>query len=176
MPKDIVRTLGYATLGSRLKRLGELLQAQTAELALGVSQVQLPVPQNPVLAALDTNGPMSIGELAKALGQSQPGITRMINQMKKDGLVHAAAGTHDQRVRKIALTDRGNQLVQELKTSLWPATAQAVSDACQDLSGPLLDQLTQLESALSVRPLKARTNADTLPDWDAIQTNGDQNT
>lgn len=174
MPEDIVRALGYTTLGTRLKRLGELLQAQTAELVPAGSMTQLPVPLNPVLAALDMHGPMSIGDLTKALGQSQPGVTRMVNQMKKDGLASAETEAHDLRVRKITLTGQGIQLVQELKSGLWPATAQAVANACENLSGSLLDQLCQLEQALATTPLKDRTTPADLPEWEALQPKGDQ--
>ena len=169
MTDDIVQTLGYATLGSRLKRLGEKLQAQTGGLVEGTSETGLPVPQNPVLAALDSNGSMSIAELTKALGQSQPGVTRMINQMKRTGLVTAQACTEDARVTRICLSGEGQKLVSKLKASLWPAAFLSVSDACSGLSGTLLDQLTQLEDALDQVPLKRRPLPQPLPDWDDLK-------
>lgn len=156
MIEDVVRTLGHATLGSRLKRIGEKLQAQTQELTVDLAGIDLPVPHNPVLAALDRHGPMSIGDLARALGQRQPGVTRTINKMKADGLVGATPDTNDRRVSTIALTKKGAQLVAHLKATLWPAVNQAVADACAGLEGPLLDQLDGLEDALADKTLSAR--------------------
>ena len=48
MTQDVVRELGFLTLGSRLKRMGERLQAQTQEL---LQDAKIAVP---VLPALET--------------------------------------------------------------------------------------------------------------------------
>jgi DNA-binding MarR family transcriptional regulator len=170
MSEDVVRALGYATLGSRLKRIGEILQAQTQIVAAELAGTDLPTPHNPVLAALDRQGPLSIGDLAKALGQSQPGVTRLINKMKSDGLVEASASRQDRRVTTIGLTAMGKALVAHLKETLWPAITLAVADACNDLEGPLLDQLAGLEEALAAQPLSSRCKDKPLQAWDSLQT------
>lgn len=156
MVEDIVRTLGHLTLGTRLKRIGERLQADTQELTTLLAETDLPTSHNPVLAALDRNGPLSISDLAKALGQSQPGITRTVGKMKAAGLVQTKPDLEDARVNTVVLTGKGADLVAHLKSTLWPATEMAVEDACSDLSGALLDQLTQLERRLRDKPLKRR--------------------
>lgn len=156
MVEDIIKTLGHLTLGTRLKRIGERLQADTQELTTLLAGADLPTPHNPVLAALDLHGPLSIGDLAKALGQSQPGITRMVGKMKAAGLVHTEPGLEDARVNTVALTKEGVDLIAQLKSTLWPATEVAVTDACAGLSGSLLDQLAQLEKRLQDKPLTKR--------------------
>lgn len=156
MVEDVVRTLGFTTLGSRLKRIGERLQADTQDLTTLLAETDLPVPHNPLLAALDRLGPLSIGDLAGALGQSQPGITRMVGKMRTAGLVEVRQAPADKRVSLIALTEKGEALVTHLKDTLWPATEAAVADACSGLSGSLLDQLSQLEKALAEKPLNKR--------------------
>ncbi|MHA7774047.1 MarR family winged helix-turn-helix transcriptional regulator [Roseibium sp. M-1] len=168
MVEDVVRALGYATLGSRLKRIGEKLQAQTQELAAGLAGTDLPTPHNPVLATLDREGALSIGDLARALGQSQPGVTRMINRMKANGLVAANVMEGDRRVSTIALTEKGEDLVAHLKASLWPAVTLAVADICEQLDGPLLQQLDALETALAEIPLTGRHPGPPLPDWNTL--------
>lgn len=167
MRNDIVKDLGHMTLGTRLKRLGELLQAQTAEITCGDLGYSVPIPQNPVLAALDRYGPMTIGQLSRELGQSQPGITRMINQMKGNDLVAGATDPDDRRLSRIALTNKGRTITSQMKNTLWPATASAVADACSDLHGDLLDQLTQLEVNLMRCPLRDRPSS--APPDDAAQ-------
>ncbi len=165
MVEDVVRSLGYATLGSRLKRIGEKLQAQTQELTLELADTDLPTPHNPVLAALDLNGPLSIGDLARALGQSQPGVTRMVNRMKSDGLVEALQDDKDRRVSTIALTSEGRALVDRLQKTLWPAVSLAVENTCSGLEGSFLDQLSLLEAALSEKTLKDRVPGTSHRDW-----------
>lgn len=176
MVEDVVRALGYATLGSRLKRIGEKLQAQTQELSGLAAGTDLPTPHNPVLAALDSYGPLSIGEIASALGQSQPGVTRMVNRMKSDGLVSAQASEQDRRISTIALTDQGRALVHRLKETLWPEVMLAVEDACSDLNGTLLEQLDRLEDALDARPLAKRRAPSPLPAWETLFKGTEENT
>ncbi|WP_417670008.1 MarR family winged helix-turn-helix transcriptional regulator [Roseibium sp.] len=156
MVSDIVRTLGYTTLGTRLKRTGEKLQADTQELTKTLTDIDLPVAHNPALAALDANGPMSIGDLSLALGLSQPGVTRMIGKMKAAGLVEITSNEKDKRISLVTLSEHGQRLTDQLKAVLWPAVEQAVADACSSLSGSLLDQLGQLEHNLANRPLTRR--------------------
>src|SRR5690242_18763537 len=103
MVEDVVRELGYLTLGTRLKRLGERLQAQ-AQLLFEEAGVQLPASHFPVLAALGRLGPLSVGELAQAVGVSQPGVTRLLEKLETEGLVQSQQAAADRRVRPIALT------------------------------------------------------------------------
>ena len=152
---DVVRSLGYLTLGTRLKRIGERLQGDT-QVLLRKFEAGLPSGQFPVLAALDRLGPLSIGELAQALGIAQPGVTRLVGRMQSEGIVITDPSAHDRRVRKVALSAAGRHLVDSTKHSAWPAVEKAVADACTDLSGPLLHQLAGLEDALAAAPLDRR--------------------
>lgn len=155
MVTDIVREMGHLTLGSRLKRLGERLQAQTQAL-LTAAQISVPASHFPVLAALDRLGPLSVGELAQSVGISQPGVSRMLENLQSDGLVTSQRLRDDRRLRPIVLTKAGRQLVARAKQLIWPRIEAAVADACAGASGPLLAQLTSLEEALTAAPLRVR--------------------
>ncbi len=154
--QDVVEGLGYTALGTRFKRIGERLQAQTLDLSVRLAGIDMPAGHNTVLAALDRHAPMRIGELADALGQSQPGVTRMIGNMKRSGLVEIVSDDKDQRISRVRLTDEGERVTRQLKEVLWPAVEAAVTDLCSALSGSLLDQLGQIERALAERPLNKR--------------------
>jgi len=154
--EDVVRVLEYRTLGSRLKRIGERLQAQTHDLVVEMDGSTLPPPQAPILVALRRNGPMSIGDLTKALGQRQPGVTRMAGKLKEAGLVHIGPHADDKRISMVSLTKEGAELDARLESEAWPAVERAVRSACAGLDGPFMDQLAQLEDALEAIPLKKR--------------------
>ena len=155
MVQDVVRELGYLTLGSRLKRIGERLQGQ-AQLVLGDSGISLPSSHFPVLAALDRLGSLSVGELAEAIGISQPAVTRMLDKLESEGLVKSNPSARDRRVRPVALTKAGAKLIIRAKESVWPKIEAAVAEACAGTAGPLLAQLTALEEALAAMPLNLR--------------------
>lgn len=156
MVEDVIRALGHATLGSRLRRLGERLQAEAQELTGLLTGEDLPSPHHTALAALNRNGPMNIGDLAVCLGQAQPGVTRMIGKMKTAGLVIAQTDLSDRRVSTVHLTERGKKRIAELEALHWPAVEAGVASLCRQLEGSLLDQLTGLETLLNEKSLKQR--------------------
>jgi len=153
--EDIIRSLGYLALGSRLKRIGEQLQADTQRL---LDRLEVPVQssQYPLLAALDRLGPLPVGELAQSLGITQPGVTRSVSLLSELELVEVIQSDGDQRRRIVSLTKKGQRLVDTGKRDVWPRIENAVADLCRDLSGPLLDQLAAIEDGLAAAPLDRR--------------------
>jgi DNA-binding MarR family transcriptional regulator len=153
--EDVVRALGHLTLGTRLRRLGERLQMETQAI-IDRAQVAVPQAHFPALAAIDRLGALSVGDLALALGVTQPGVTRMVARLEEDGLLVSERSDEDRRVRRLALTERGQTLVADAKRDLWPVIEAAVAEACEGLSGPLLSQLAALEDALDETALTVR--------------------
>ena len=109
--EDVVRELGHLSLGTRLKRIGETLQAQT-QAVLAAHGFELPAAYFPLLAALDRLGPLSVGELSQAVGVSQPVVTRSLRGLEDDGRVQSEAGEGDRRVRRVGLSRTGRGVVQ----------------------------------------------------------------
>lgn len=156
MADDIVREFGYLCLGSRFRRIGERLQADTQQIIQSFG-AEIQAGQYPFLAAIDRSGPLTIGELAEAVGITQPGATRTLAQLADLGLVEARASDGDQRRKLVSLTDAGRALVDRSKSEIWPSIERAVRDLCGDLHGPLLDQLAGIEDGLAIAPLARRT-------------------
>src|SRR6266702_1765167 len=155
MIEDVVKELGYLTLGTRLKRLGERLQAQT-QVVLEHADVAIPASHFPLLAALERLGAMNVGELTEAVGMSQPGVTRLLDKLEAEGLVRSTQLADDRRVRTIALTKSGRQLILRSQRTVWPMIEAAVADACAGPARPLLAALAALEEALAAVPLSIR--------------------
>lgn len=155
MTEDAVKKLGYLALGTRLKRLGERLQAQTGVM-LEQADISLPSSHFPVLAALDRLGSLSVGELTEALGVSQPGVTRLLDKLETEGLVESTQSANDRRVRTVALSKAGRQLISRSKREVWPIIEATVADACGGGDGSLLAALAALEDALAAEPLDIR--------------------
>jgi len=158
MVEDIVRSLGFLCLGTRMRRIGERLQAETQKIVdyHGMNGI---AGQFPYLAALDRQGPLTVGELAEAIGVTQPGATRTIGQLIEAGLIASETAADDQRRRINRLTPVGQELVDDASRSLWPAIEAAVADLCGGLDGPLLGQLAAMEDGLADRSLLRRNIA-----------------
>ncbi len=155
---DLVRDFGYLTLGTRLKRIGERLQADVTRLSARLG-LAIPAAHYPLLAVLARGGPASIGTLAKRIGVRQPAITRSVLQLRAAGLVDADAETGDQRVKTVRLTPAGRDLVAEAERLLWPAVEATARDLCEGLDGSFLERLDALEDALVTEPLDRRAVA-----------------
>jgi DNA-binding MarR family transcriptional regulator len=153
--EDVVKELGHLSLGTRLKRIGETLQAQT-QAVLAAHGFEQPAAYFPLLAALDRLGPLSVGELSQAVGVSQPVVTRSLLGLEDDGLVRSEMSGEDRRVRRVGLSRKGRSLVQRAQCEAWPAIEAAVVQACAGLKTDLLAQLASLEDALTERPLLQR--------------------
>jgi len=158
MVLDVVRELGYLTLGTRLKRLGERLQAQTQGI-LDAHHDGIQSAQFPFLAAVDHLGPLTIGQLAEAVGVSQPGATRTVGQLADAALVEITTTTDDLRRRLVTLTRQGRRLVDTGKRASWPVIHAAVKALCEEAPGDVLAQLAALEEGLVAVPLARRVPA-----------------
>jgi DNA-binding MarR family transcriptional regulator len=153
--EDIVRSFGFLTLGTRMKRIGEKLQADTQKI-MDELGAPLQASQYPFLAAIDRLGPLAVGELAEAIGITQPGATRTVAQLVELGMLEAEPAPDDLRRRIVSLSKEGERLVATAKRDVWPRIREAVAELCGDLDGPLLDQLAAIENGLSEVSLDSR--------------------
>ena len=155
MVEDIVRSFGFLSLGSRMKRIGERLQADTQRI-LDEQGITVQASQFPFLAAIDRLGPLAVGELAEAVGITQPGATRALAQLIEADLLDVEPAPDDQRRKILSLSRKGRKLVEAAKKDAWPRIERAVRDLCGELSGPLLEQLAGIEDGLAAAPLEKR--------------------
>ena len=147
---DVLRDMGAGFLGSRLKRLGERMQAGAARVITGAGLEVQPA-HMPLLVALDDRA-LTIGQIVQAVGISQPGVTRGIGQLVAMGLVRAETGS-DQRHRTISLTDDGVAAIARAKLLVWPQVAEAVDTLLAGRADELLAIIADVEDALAATPL-----------------------
>ena len=155
---DILQDLGYVAIGSRLKRLAERLQADALQIFERNGFVTQPS-HFPLLAALDRYGPLSVGEAVKALGVSQPAVTRSLVSLVDLGLVMTAISSTDRRQKTISLTAAGIAIVKRMRLEVWPDVGRVVEEICANMDGGLLEQIERLETALSQKSLTARVKS-----------------
>jgi DNA-binding MarR family transcriptional regulator len=108
-PTDLIADSGYLFLGSRLKRLAEQMQ-QDVNRVTQRAGVAVQPGQFPLLAILSERGPQTVGELARAVGLSQPVTTRNIGKLVNLDLVQVDRSDADGRSRIVSLTPVGERL------------------------------------------------------------------
>lgn len=154
MSNDFLQSLDYLAMGTRLKRAGIALQAETQKW-LQANGCEIPSAHLPVITALDKVGATSIGVLARMLGIAQPGVSRMVDQLVAGGWLRSETDPKDRRIREIQLTGKGRAFAAEASRSLWPVVEEVVAHLCAGLSGPFISQLTTLENRLAAETLGA---------------------
>lgn len=152
---DFVAGLGYVAVGTRLRRLGERMQADVQEM-LKANGVGVPASQMPLLACIAAHGPQGISAIAAALGVSQPAVTRTVNNLLKAGMVAIHTTDGDQRGRTVSLTPIGRRITAAVMAELAPAIGKAVEEIARDARGDLLKQLAHFEAELDKTPLLER--------------------
>jgi MarR family transcriptional regulator, organic hydroperoxide resistance regulator len=84
------------------------------------------VGQNFLLDELWREDRLTTGELARRIGVEQPTITRMSQRMETAGLITRVRDEHDRRVIRIALTEQGQALRDQLPAMLDDVARQAL--------------------------------------------------
>lgn len=150
---DVIADMGPSFLGSRLKRLAERMQAGAMST---IADAGLPLQPGhmAVLAAL-RGGPMTVGHIARAIGISQPGVTRSVGQMIKLGIV-ADVQVADQRTRLVELSPAGHDAAQKSATDLWPRIGMAAEELIANVSGRFMADLSIIERALDAESIADR--------------------
>lgn len=150
---DVVAQMGPSFLGSRLKRLGERMQASAASV---IAEAGLPLQPGhmAILAALRTES-RTVGQLAEVCGASQPGITRALGQLTRLGMI-ADADCSDQRSRCVELTAKGKAALHTLTSDVWPRVGSAAMQVLERLDGDFLAQLAIIEEELAKASIAGR--------------------
>jgi DNA-binding MarR family transcriptional regulator len=98
------------------------------------------VGQNFLLEALWEEDGLTLGELARRMHVEVPTATRMTKRMEATGLLDRTTDANDRRVVRIALTERGRALREEL-----PGLLDGIAlHALRDLTPAERDQLITL--------------------------------
>lgn len=133
------------TLGTQLRHLLELLDGAVAQkyLELGIGYRPR---YTPVLRALITGEPCTVGEIAIAAGITQPAATQTVSLMVKDKLIETVS-SDDGRQKLLQITEHGRALLPQVQEA-WEATAHAAAGLDNELPTRLSEVLASAIEAL----------------------------
>ncbi|KAK1176833.1 MarR family transcriptional regulator [Streptomyces sp. NBS 14/10] len=147
-----------AAVGTLLRHVLELLDADVAKVyqEQGLSEYR---PRfSPVVRALRAEGPLSVRDLAAAVGVTHSAASQTAAQMARAGLVTQTSDPRDARRRLIELTPKAHALLPRIQAE-WDATVAAMAELDAELSMPLADLLTEVAQAVRRRPFRERIAA-----------------
>lgn len=85
-----------------------------------------------VMAVLDADGALPMGQLAEALDVSQASATGIVDRMEQRGLVTRQRDVEDRRVTRVALTDEGRGVINGLASERREHLGQLLDDLTDD--------------------------------------------
>lgn len=131
--------MGAAAIGARLRRLSERIDRDAARL-YAEAGVDFEQRWFGVVNQLALFGPLTVGELATALGVSHAAVSQIRTGLAAAGLISWEADKANARMRRLSLTDEGRARVVQLEP-LW----KALSAVAVDLNDEALDALAALD-------------------------------
>ncbi|WP_232376603.1 MarR family winged helix-turn-helix transcriptional regulator [Amycolatopsis aidingensis] len=158
---------GPELLGTRLRHLLELLDGGVAEVEAELGLVGFRPRFAPLVRTLAAAGPLSIRELANAVGVTHSAASQTVAQLVKQGLVTLSPGA-DARQRIARLTPKARQLLPTLETE-WVAVTEAARELDAELPYPLSRLVEEALGALRRRSMRERVAA-VAPDLLARRT------
>ena len=144
----------FAGLGTKLRFLLEQLDGDLARFEDEIGLAPYRPRYSPFVRALVEIGPVSIRDLAKAVGVTHSAASQTIAQMVRDGLVELRRGD-DGRQRIVHLTDRTHDLLPLIDRE-WAIDEDAIRALDAELPHPLGDVVDAALAALERRPFLDR--------------------
>lgn len=121
---------GKMALGSRLRRLSELVTEQAGQV-YAMYEIRMQPKWFPVFYALSNGEEKSITQIAQEIGHSHPSVSTIVKEMVKNGLIKESANKGDGRKNYIMLTDEGlaiNERIQDQYTDVNAAIENAINE------------------------------------------------
>lgn len=153
---DFIKELGEIALGSRLKRLSDLLFAGVEQIYKDRG-VQFQPKWFPTFNLLKEYGSQSILEIALRLGVSHAAINQTAKELLRAGLVSEKPSETDKRKRILALTAKGLTTAEELEIVLRDIRA-SITETLHEAGVDLIEAIDKVENQARKIPLfiKAR--------------------
>jgi DNA-binding MarR family transcriptional regulator/GNAT superfamily N-acetyltransferase len=127
---DFYNKTGKMALGSRLRRLSELITEQAGQV-YALYDIDMQPKWFPVFYALSGGEEKSITQIAQEIGHSHPSVSTIVKEMVKKDFVKETPGKIDGRKNFIALTAKGlsiNARIQDQYADVNEAIENAINE------------------------------------------------
>jgi len=109
-----------------------------------------------VLAVLQDHGPLNIGQIAEHTLIEQPTVSRIVDQLEREGLAVRETGGRDSRYVHVLLTDAGRAAFDQVYPIALKHQEQALEGFRQQEIKTLIGFLERIQNNISSRTPKSR--------------------
>jgi DNA-binding MarR family transcriptional regulator/N-acetylglutamate synthase-like GNAT family acetyltransferase len=149
--------VGTAALGSRLRRLNDLMTSQAAEV-YSLYHVPFEPRWFPVFYLVASEAGRHIGDIAEGIGQTHAAVSQVVKDLVKHELVTVQRAETDQRRSTVTLTEKGAEVwvaLQQQTDDVQRATEQLLAETRHNL----WLAIGEMEYALAHQSLASRVKA-----------------
>lgn len=151
---DFYEKIGKMAIGSRLRRLSELLTEQASEV-YSLYDVDIQPKWFPVFYVLALGGERSITQIAQEIGHSHPSVSTIVKEMIKKEVVMKAVGKSDGRENYVTLTEKGRAINERVQIQYHDVNA-AVETALAETQNNIWKAIGEWEYLLAQKSLLKR--------------------
>jgi DNA-binding MarR family transcriptional regulator/GNAT superfamily N-acetyltransferase len=151
---DFYSRTGKMALGSRLRRLSELMTEQAASI-YELYQIDLQPKWFPVFYSLSDVDEKSITDIAKEIGHTHPSVSQIVREMVSKGYVIEKKGETDGRKNFIVLSPAGAEVKEKMQAQLDDVTS-AIEKAMTETQHDLWKAIGEWEFLLEQKSLLQR--------------------
>ncbi|HEV3412335.1 MAG TPA: GNAT family N-acetyltransferase [Puia sp.] len=151
---DFYTRTGKMALGSRLRRLSELMTEQAAAI-YDLYRVDLQPKWFPVFYSLAGDVEKSITDIAREIGHTHPSVSQIVREMSAKGYVTEKKGAADARRNFVLLSPRGQEVRDKMQAQVTDVTS-AIEKAMQETSHDLWSAIGEWEFLLEQKSLLRR--------------------
>jgi len=151
---DFFSTTGKMAIGSRLRLLTEKITTDAAQLYKAYG-VDLQPKWFPVFYVLSSGKAKTVTAIAKEIGHSRPGVSKIVGEMSKKGLVKENKDKADGRRNMVSLTVKGLELTRKIQYQ-YADVGNAIEDISAQTRNDLWKAIEEWEYLLDEKTLLAR--------------------
>lgn len=150
---NIIDESGILAISTRLQRLSEQLRKDGAQIYKAYGIVFEPK-WFPVIYTLYHKEMLSVVEIANEIGYTHPSTISLLKELEKQKLIRSKKDKIDERRRMILLTDKGLELIEQMKP-VWEVIRTALHEIA-DNQNRLLQAITEAENKIATQSFLQR--------------------
>lgn len=154
MQKDFFEKTGKMAIGSRLRLLTARMTDEAVEI-YRLYGMEFSPKWFPVFFILAEGDPQSITFIARAIGHSQPSVSKMVSEMISAGLVEEVGDRSDKRKTMVTLTEKGRETSEQIQ-SQYEDVDSAIQRMIDEANYNLWEAIGEWEYLLDQRSLLQR--------------------
>lgn len=152
---DFIKELGYLAVASRMKRLTDRFMRGGSGVYKSLDIDFEPRWFTVYYLIYTQDSPLSISEISGALKISHPAVIQTTQMLIKKGLIRSFQDSQDRRIRRLAITKKGKELVHFL-IPIWNDFETATSELFEKAGVDMLDIISKLEAKLDEEDIGSR--------------------